>query len=70
MQTMKCYTKGCRRRIQLGSKYNNYNLWCDACHKAADPTAHFTPSQKREYLQRQFAQRIFRDGRAGKLQSL
>lgn len=70
MATAKCHTKGCRHRITPPSKYNSYNLWCNECHAAADPTTRFTKRQKRDYLANKFAQRIFRDGRAGRLQNL
>lgn len=70
MATVKCYTKGCRKRVTPPSKYNSYNLWCNDCHAAVDPTAKMTKRQKQEHLSIKFQQRIFRDGRAGKLQRL
>lgn len=68
MSTAKCHTKGCRNRITPPSKYNNWNLWCNDCHAAVDPVAKMNRRQKQQHLSRQAQQRIFRDGRAGKLQ--
>jgi hypothetical protein len=33
--TVKCGTAGCRNRITPPHEHNNWDLWCDECHRAA-----------------------------------
>jgi hypothetical protein len=67
MNTVKCITKGCRNRITPPHRHNNWDLWCGTCHAVARGEDKMTAAQFKERAKQKSLQRIFRDGRLGKI---
>jgi hypothetical protein len=69
-EVRECYDKGCKNKITEPHEFNNWDLWCGECHAKAHGRDKETLLMRKERIKQASLQRIFRDGRAGKLKGM